>query len=206
MKMTVEEKIRRRLERMKGHYGNYAVWCPDVLRIAPAWARQIYRGDKTWEFRKSPLRLHRPYMLFETAPEEAITGEVAFSEVVGTDAAAILEVCRRAAGKLPSRPGRGLAKFLAGYAKPHETVYAHFIVVRRIFARPLRAGAAGDMGAWLDVPRNPLAAATVSFPDIAAGHEFIHRFNDGEDLWAWDPPEAVEKALADLEARKEAAR
>ena len=52
------------------------------MAIKPRYASAIYRGVKTWEFRKVPPPLFRMIYIYESAPISAVTGWVMFSEAV----------------------------------------------------------------------------------------------------------------------------
>ena len=53
-----------------------------VMAIKPKYAKAIYEGRKTWEFRKAPPPLYTRIYLYESAPVSAITGWVYFCESI----------------------------------------------------------------------------------------------------------------------------
>lgn len=53
-----------------------------VMALKPKYAKAIYEGRKTWEFRKVPPPLFTRIYIYESAPVSAVTGWVYFSESV----------------------------------------------------------------------------------------------------------------------------
>lgn len=49
-----------------------------VLSIKPKYAKMIYDGRKTWEFRKVAPPIGEPIYIYESAPVSAVTGVLAF--------------------------------------------------------------------------------------------------------------------------------
>ena len=52
------------------------------LALKPRWAREIYLGEKYWEFRLRPLPLHVPMAVYESEPVRKLTGAVVFDAIV----------------------------------------------------------------------------------------------------------------------------
>ena len=53
-----------------------------VMALKPKYAKAIYEGCKTWEFRKAPPPLFKRIYIYESAPVSAVTGWVSFSESI----------------------------------------------------------------------------------------------------------------------------
>ena len=198
-RMTIEERIEKRRGKLLGHFGNGLVWAPRVLRIDPEWARQIYCLGKTWEFRRKALPLHTVYLL-ETAPVNALTGVVLCDEAGGAPRCDILQRWERLATRIDS-PGRAAAKFLEKYAKAHETVWAHHIVLSAMFERPVMVGVDDGRGLWMDIPANPLEGISVSFREKEGFRRLMEDLSDGRhEVWRWDDPAAASAKYAEIRA------
>ena len=199
-RMTIEERIEKRRGKLLGHFGNGLVWTPRVLRIDPEWARQIYCLKKTWEFRRAAQPLNRVYLL-ETAPANAITGFVLFDEAVGMPRGDILQGVKRFSNARIDSPGRNAKKFLEKYAKAHETVWAHHIVLVAMFEHPVMAGADDGRGLWMDVPANPIEGPSVSFREREGFFRLMEDLRDGRhDFWRWDDPTVASAKYAEMRA------
>ena len=193
-RMDIFEKLERRRAKYRGHFGNSVVWAPRVLRIEPEWARQIYVREKTWEFRKKALPLSDNVYLFETAPVNAITGSVNIDVTVSSDADAILACVKRLSDRHFDCPGKRMAAFLKGYAKPFQPVVAHHVHTRRMFERPIAAGVEDERGVFLDVPANPFDTPTFSFRDKESFFRLLDELHGTPNHRFWeDPAEAVER-------------
>ena len=199
-RMTIEERIEKRRGKLLGHFGTGLVWTPRVLRIAPEWARQIYCLGKTWEFRRAAQPLERVYLL-ETAPVNAITGVVIFDEAVGSPRCDILQRVKRLSNARVDSPGRNAKGFLEKYAKGHETVWAHHIILVAMFEHPVMVGADDGRGLWMDVPVNPIEGPSVSFREREGFVRLMEDLRDGRhDFWRWDDPAAASAKYAEIRA------
>lgn len=199
-RMTIEERIEKRRGKLLGHFGTGLVWTPRVLRIDPEWARQIYCLGKTWEFRRAAQPLNRVYLL-ETAPANAITGFVLFDEAVGRPRGDILQGVKRFSNARIDSPGRNAKKFLEKYAKAHETVWAHHIVLVAMFEHPVMAGADDGRGLWMDIPANPIEGPSVSFKEERGFFRLMEDLHDGRhEFWRWDDPAAASAKYAEIRA------
>ncbi len=199
-RMTIEERIEKRRGKLLGHFGTGLVWTPRVLRIDPWWARQIYCLEKTWEFRRAAQPLNRVYLL-ETAPANAITGFVFFDEAVGRPRCDILQGVKRFSNARIDSPGRNAKKFLEKYAKAHETVWAHHIVLVAMFEHPVMAGADDGRGLWMDIPANPIEGPSVSFKEEGGFFRLMEDLHDGRhEFWRWDDPAAASAKYAEIRA------
>ena len=198
-RMTIEEKIEKRRGKLLGHFGNGLVWTPRVLRIDPEWARQIYCLKKTWEFRRAALPLGPVYLL-ETEPVNAVTGVVCFDEAVGAPRCDILQRIKRLSSRADS-PGMKAKRFLEKYAKAHETVWAHHIVLSAMFERPVMVGVDDGRGLWMDLPANALERPTVSFREKEGFRRLMEDLSDGRhEFWRWDDPAVASAKYAEIRA------
>ena len=199
-RMTIEERIEKRRGKLLGHFGTGLVWTPRVLRIAPEWARQIYCLGKTWEFRRAAQPLGHVYLL-ETAPVNAITGIVSFDEAVGSPRCDILQRVKRLSNARVDSPGRNAKGFLEKYAKGHETVWAHHIILVAMFEHPVMVGADDGRGLWMDVPANPIEGPSVSFREREGFFRLMEDLRDGRhDFWRWDDPTVASAKYAEMRA------
>ena len=198
-RMTIEEKIEKRRGKLLGHFGNGLVWTPRVLRIDPEWARQIYCLKKTWEFRRAALPLGPVYLL-ETEPVNAVTGVVCFDEAVGAPRCDILQRIKRLSSRADS-PGMKAKRFLEKYAKAHETVWAHHIVLVAMFGHPVMVGVDDGRGLWMDLPANALERPTVSFREKEGFRRLMEDLSDGRhEFWRWDDPAVASAKYAEIRA------
>lgn len=137
------------------------------LALRPRWAREIFAGEKHWEFRLRPLPLHRPMAVYESAPAKRITGAVMFDSIVAArpmDALGMIAgLGQTLEGYRDSRPGSITLKELDDYSRC-GIVFAHHVAdARTVF------GLAGvGVGS---VPKPPQCWGTVnallSRPDAA---------------------------------------
>lgn len=67
-----------------------------VMAIKPKYAKAIYEGRKTWEFRKAPPPLYTRIFLYESAPVSAITGWVYFCESITGVPGAVFDMVKHA--------------------------------------------------------------------------------------------------------------
>ena len=71
-----------------------------VILLKPEYAKAIYDGRKTWEFRKVPPPLCRWLAIYESAPVSAITGQIVFSaSMTAYGASAILRMVKSLRGR-----------------------------------------------------------------------------------------------------------
>lgn len=200
-RMTIEERIEKRRGKMLGHFGTGLVWTPRVLRIDPWWARQIYCLGKTWEFRRAALPLRNVYLL-ERAPMNAITGVVLFDEAVGAPRCDILQRVKRLSNARVDSPGKNAKVFLEKYAKAHETVWAHHILLVAMFEHPVMADADDGRGLWMDVPANPLEGPSVSFKEKEGFFRLMEELRVGRnEFWRWDDPADASAKYAEIRGR-----
>lgn len=131
------------------------------LALKPRWAREIYAGEKRWEFRLRPLPLQVPMAVYESAPVKQITGAVVFDAIVAAPLDGIFTMISslRASGDvrfLSSSGGSVTYKELADYAGK-RTIFAH-----HVRARGTLFGLAGvGIG---PVPKPPQSWGTVVVP------------------------------------------
>lgn len=194
-RLTVLERIEKREKKFKGHYGNFQVWAPKVLRIDPEFAARIYRAGKTWEFRKRPLSLSDNIYLFETAPVNAITGLVRFDRIVASVGDSVLDLVKKASCRRLDPPlDKGTRAFLRKWANPYDVVYAHHVVGFKLFSKPILAGVEDARGFWLDAPDNSIEPFYFSFRDGKVFTGLLAEQGEDETHYVWhDPAEAIER-------------
>ncbi len=101
------------------------------LALKPRWAREIYLGEKYWEFRLRPLPLQVPMAVYESAPVKQLTGVVVFDAIVAgpLDGMLGLIASLRSSGNetfVNSWVGSVSRKMLVDYAGSH-TIFAHHV-------------------------------------------------------------------------------
>ena len=101
------------------------------LALKPRWAREIYLGEKHWEFRLRPLPLHVPMAVYESAPVKQLTGVVVFDAIVAAplDGMLGLIAALRSSGNetfFNSYVGSVSRKMLVDYAGS-RTIFAHHV-------------------------------------------------------------------------------
>lgn len=101
------------------------------LALKPRWAREIYAGEKRWEFRLRPLPLFMPLAVYESAPAKQLTGAVVFDAIVAAPLDGIFGMISslRLSGNgtfRDSSVGSITYQELADYAGP-RTIFAHHV-------------------------------------------------------------------------------
>lgn len=104
------------------------------LALKPRWAREIFMGEKHWEFRLRPLPLHLPMAVYESAPTKRITGAVMFDSIVAARPAELVGMLSGLGLALidfrGARPGSITLGELTDYARG-GTVFAHHVADAR---------------------------------------------------------------------------
>lgn len=88
-----------------------------VMAIKPKYAKAIYEGKKTWEFRKNPPPLNTWIAIYESAPVSAITGAICFDSMVKGPAYVSYEIASSNKCYAVNKPGispKELKEYLAG--------------------------------------------------------------------------------------------
>jgi predicted transcriptional regulator len=84
------------------------------MSIKPRWAKELYSGEKTVEFRKSSPPIGSLVFLYESAPVRAVTGAFLVSAVLSAEAGHVWAAMRPL--KSVWKPGSVKSADLFGYA------------------------------------------------------------------------------------------
>ena len=112
-----------------------------VMAIKPKYAKAIYEGKKTWEFRKNPPPLNTVIGIYESAPVSAITGCVVFDAMVKGPAHVAYEIASSNRCYSINKSGiqpKDLAAYLAG-SKDKQVCALHVFEFKR-FDTPQKLG------------------------------------------------------------------
>lgn len=102
-----------------------------VMALKPKYAKAIYEGRKTWEFRKVPPPLFTRIYIYESAPVSAVTGWVDFSESVTGIPLCVWDMVKAAKLGGKNLPGLTYAE-LTQYAGDNTVTALHVYKAERL--------------------------------------------------------------------------